>query len=500
MHWLSLVAMVIASALPFPRSPAPRPITATTETGRSLYNHTDNNSSYNGLSNTSMSSITHTRNGKRNYPGKSSVDNITKSNESLKNPKQETFSLTTVSNETGKQSLSNTVENFQLQNDHSRMDYNLPLFYDLKDYNSLDNKNQEKLQRKQSQEGTQGDKTLQNTATDTTGRTLAPTGTEDYKSQGNQSQGNYISFNNQPPGDYKSQNIITHEGNHVTGTTQREKNYSPKAIFKNDYKMPDISVRKRSNPYEGATSLNQIPQDTTTSAGYYDSPERGMEMDSGGTWEGKPREAEENTETPGGNLLGEADLLFLDTHPRVLFSSSPSPPTHPPHLLMLEAGLLAEDEREGDAERGAGPKARTKRSHVSTSRRGERSVCEAVSLWVTDKKTAIDSHGRNVTVLPEIQTLTGPLKQYFYETRCRTAEHRGMGGGGTDRASGGSGLLGVSGGGCLGVDKRQWVSQCKAKQSFVRALTADVNKRVGWRWIRIDSSCVCVLLSRVTRN
>ncbi len=59
--------------------------------------------------------------------------------------------------------------------------------------------------------------------------------------------------------------------------------------------------------------------------------------------------------------------------------------------------------------------------------------------------------------------------------------------------------MGVAGAGCFGVDKKQWVSECKAKQSYVRALTKDANNRIGWRWIRIDSSCVCVLLSRANQ-
>ncbi|KAL4617853.1 hypothetical protein GN956_G20803 [Arapaima gigas] len=177
--------------------------------------------------------------------------------------------------------------------------------------------------------------------------------------------------------------------------------------------------------------------------------------------------------------------MFLDAHPRVLFSSSPSPPSHPPVLLMLEAGLLSDD-----AEETSQAKARPRRSRKSSPRSREMPMCEVESGWVTDKTTAIDSYGKNVTVLPVIQTLTGPLQQYFYETRAGGA-------GGAGRAGGRSG---VSGGSCIGVDKRQWVSECKVKQSFVRALTIDVNKRVGWRWIRINSSCVCVLLSRVTRN
>ncbi|XP_032662314.1 neurotrophin-4, partial [Chelonoidis abingdonii] len=114
------------------------------------------------------------------------------------------------------------------------------------------------------------------------------------------------------------------------------------------------------------------------------------------------------------------------------------------------------------------------------ARRGEMSVCDSVSLWVTDKRTAVDIRGKAVTVLSEVQTLTGPLKQYFFETKCNPA-------GGTT-------------GGCRGVDRRHWLSECKAKQSYVRALTADANKLVGWRWIRIDTACVCTLLSRAGRT
>ncbi|XP_040917620.1 uncharacterized protein LOC121197922 [Toxotes jaculatrix] len=224
----------------------------------------------------------------------------------------------------------------------------------------------------------------------------------------------------------------------------------------------------------------------------------------------------------------EGDEMFLDAHPRVLFSPSLSPPEHPPLLLMLETGLLEEDREDqedmdghieghgdraidrsttvswADSSRVAGevahPVKRDKRSHLIDRRRGEKSVCESESVWVTDKKTAIDSHGQKVTILQEIQTQTGPLKQYFYETRCRQAEQQSNAG----RSRGGSAAAkslgtGVAGAGCLGVDKKQWLSECKAKQSYVRALTKDANNRTGWRWIRIDSSCVCVLLSRANQ-
>ncbi|KAM8844059.1 uncharacterized protein ntf4 [Spinachia spinachia] len=222
--------------------------------------------------------------------------------------------------------------------------------------------------------------------------------------------------------------------------------------------------------------------------------------------------------TEGGlNLAAGLDEMFLDAHPRVLFSPSPSPPEHPPLLLMLESGLLEEDgdgeeqddmHIEGHGDRAidrtpswadtpgaaaARPVRRDKRSHLPDRRRGEKSVCEAQSGWVIDKKTAIDSHGQNVTILQEIQTQTGPLKQYFYETRCREAELPADGA--ASRPVG----TGVAGAGCLGVDRKQWVSQCKAKHSYVRALTKDANNRTGWRWIRIDSSCVCVLLSRANQ-
>ncbi|XP_074553443.1 uncharacterized protein ntf4 [Halichoeres trimaculatus] len=225
----------------------------------------------------------------------------------------------------------------------------------------------------------------------------------------------------------------------------------------------------------------------------------------------------------GNSLDLEGDEMYLDAHPRVLFSPSPSPPEHPPLLLMLETGLLEED---GDREEqedmdghieGHGDRAldrtvdspratpdvaravrRDKRSHLMDRRRGEKSVCESESVWVTDKTTAIDSHGHRVTILQEIQTQTGRLKQYFYETRCRQAEQPSSAARPRGAAAKPVGT-GVAGAGCLGVDKKQWVSECKAKQSFVRALARDANNKTGWRWIRIDSSCVCVLLSRTNQ-
>ncbi|XP_078002392.1 neurotrophin-4 [Phascolarctos cinereus] len=162
----------------------------------------------------------------------------------------------------------------------------------------------------------------------------------------------------------------------------------------------------------------------------------------------------------------EWDLLS----PRVALSRGA--PSGPPLLFLLEASLAAAPANRSRREAGAAAEA---------GRRGELAVCDAVSGWVTDRRTAVDLRGREVEVLGEVPAAGGgPLRQYFFETRCK--------------AAGGPG----GGAGCRGVDRRHWVSECKAKQSYVRALTADGQGRVGWRWIRIDTACVCTLLSRAT--
>uniref|UniRef100_A0A8C8RGR3 Neurotrophin-4 n=1 Tax=Pelusios castaneus TaxID=367368 RepID=A0A8C8RGR3_9SAUR len=156
--------------------------------------------------------------------------------------------------------------------------------------------------------------------------------------------------------------------------------------------------------------------------------------------------------------------------PRVALSSQA--PAGPPVLLLLEEPGVRAAPANGTL--------RVRRAEgVEAARRGEMAVCDSVSVWVTDKRTAVDIRGKTVTVLSEVQTLTGPLKQYFFETKCNPA-------GGT-----------VSG--CRGVDRRHWLSECKVKQSYVRALTMDSDKLIGWRWIRIDTACVCTLLSRAGR-
>ncbi|XP_065807623.1 neurotrophin-3 isoform X1 [Labrus bergylta] len=148
--------------------------------------------------------------------------------------------------------------------------------------------------------------------------------------------------------------------------------------------------------------------------------------------------------------------------PRVLLSDRP--PLQPPPLY------LADDFVDSAA---AGNKTRKKRYAEHKSYRGEYSVCDSESQWVTDKTHAMDTRGDPVTVLAKIKTsATQDIKQYFYETRCRTPR--------------------PFKGGCRGIDDKNWNSQCKTTQTYVRALT-QVRNSVGWRWIRIDTSCVCAL-------
>ncbi|XP_028307151.1 neurotrophin-3 [Gouania willdenowi] len=152
--------------------------------------------------------------------------------------------------------------------------------------------------------------------------------------------------------------------------------------------------------------------------------------------------------------------------PRVLLSNRL--PLQPPPLYLADDFVNGEPD-----EVTAGNKTRKKRYAEHRSYRGEYSVCDSESQWVTDKTQAVDTRGDPVTVLGKIKTsATQDIKQYFYETRCRTPR--------------------PFKGGCRGIDDKNWNSQCKTTQTYVRALT-QVRNSVGWRWIRIDTSCVCAL-------
>lgn len=476
MHWLPLVAMVIASALPFPHNPVSRIAAATTEPGfdkRREHRHVQaarlaappldynfhgnaSQTDYNMAADLGQRTDTQNLQNSKDYV-QSSVDEETRM---FKAENPETHQSKSDSGSDDKRSISLDVpkEGGTLRTEDISKDNSLP---------------------------------------------------KDYKADSS-SRREYSSVV-----DFPKKDILEDSKEKLlqVSTVETNKAVSPAA---------NLKVQRGPQPPVPSDKLRNAPT-TRTGPQWTPGAERVL--------------AEENLNLEAGLGLGtgldsifEGDEMFLDAHPRVLFSSSTSPPEQPPLLLMLETGLLEEDRDREEQEdmdghiEGHGDRAidrsttlswadssrvtkeavravkRDKRSHLIDRRRGEKSVCESESVWVTDKTSAIDLRGQKVTILQEIQTQTGPLKQYFYETRCRQAEQQSntsssRAAGAAQRSVG----TGVAGAGCLGVDKKQWVSECKAKQSYVRALTKDADNRIGWRWIRIDSSCVCVLLSRANQ-
>lgn len=475
MHWLPLVAMVIASALPFPHNPVSRIAAATTDPGfdnRREHRHDPAAHlaappvDYNFHGNASQTDY----NVAAALSQHANRQNLRNRKDFVISPVDEATSTYKVDNQGTYQSNSNSGSD-----DKSSVSLDVP----------------------------------------TEGGALR---TED------------ISEDNSLPKDYKADSSSSRRDYSGFVYLSRKDN-----LQDSSERLLQVSTAETHNAVTRAANLKgqRGPEPTVPSEELRDAPKVGT----GSQWtpeagRGPAEEIWTPEAGPGPGLrpdgVFEGDEMFLDAHPRVLFSPSPAPPEHPPLLLMLETGLLEEDgdreeqedmdghiEGHGDraidrsaipswahpsraAAEAAHPVKRDKRSHLVDRRRGEKSVCEAESVWVTDKTSAIDSHGQTVTILQEIQTQTGPLKQYFYETRCRQAEQQSN----ASRSKGGAAKsigTGVAGAGCLGVDKKQWVSECKAKQSYVRALTKDANNRTGWRWIRIDSSCVCVLLSRANQ-
>uniref|UniRef100_A0A3B4GF49 Neurotrophin-3 n=1 Tax=Pundamilia nyererei TaxID=303518 RepID=A0A3B4GF49_9CICH len=152
--------------------------------------------------------------------------------------------------------------------------------------------------------------------------------------------------------------------------------------------------------------------------------------------------------------------------PRVLLSDRP--PLQPPPLYLSD-NFVSSVPVLG----AAGNKTRKKRHTEHKSYRGEYSVCDSVSDWVMNKTLAYDIKGQRVTVLAKFKTsATKDIRQFFYETHCRTSKPVKDG--------------------CRGIDDKNWNSQCKTAQSYVRALT-QFQDQVSWRWIRINTSCVCAL-------
>ncbi|XP_071323436.1 uncharacterized protein [Trachinotus anak] len=453
MHWLPLVAMVIASALPFPHNPVSRIAAATTEPGF------DNRREHRHDPAARLAAPTLDY----NFHGNASQMDFNTNRQNLQNRKDHL-----------KSSAHEETPTFKVENQETYQSNNSGS--DDKRSVGLDVPNEAGTLRTE----------------DIPEDNFLP---KDYKADSSSRQ-DYSSFV-----DFSKKDNLQDSRDRRFQVSAASKAVSPVANLKGQ-RGPEATV-----PSE------QLRGTSTFRTGIQRTPEESLTLEAGlGLGTGLD------------NIL-EGDEMFLDAHPRVLFSPSLSPPEHPPLLLMLETGLLEEDgdreqqedldghiEGHGDRalDRGptlswadssrvsddvARPVKRDKRSHLMDTRRGERSVCESESVWVTDKQSAIDSRGQKVTILQEIQTQTGPVKQYFYETRCRQAEQQSN----SSRSAAKSPGIGVAGAGCLGVDKKQWLSECKAKQSFVRALTKDAKNRTGWRWIRIDSSCVCVLLSRTNQ-
>ncbi|KAL1278100.1 hypothetical protein QQF64_024773 [Cirrhinus molitorella] len=430
MHWLPLVAMVIASALPFPQSPVPRLVAATIEPGR----NDSNSSSSVPTANISMPTNSSVDTDSHNYSTHDKAPHRTVD-------KQSTFE---------------------------------------EDHISKGRANQENLLTE--------DIFVSNTKQDYTGggRTTGADGSRPHDHRKYKSQKMLVekasSQSNDVLKDYQLKRSQFHEESSIEIETFLKDDRNVRNKLK-DGSLGGSKVSLQSSPVQ--EHLDKAPTDAKESEGFG--------FDNIG-------------------LREEDQLLLLDAHPRVLFSPALSPPKHPPLLLMLELGLLADDVEDeeshmidattsghgGDKEsyrnlllglsdsEGHDPSVRRKRQAVQSTGI-ERSVCEAESGWVTNKKTAVDFRSNTVTILEEIQTQTGPLKQYFYETKCRKPDPNRKGE-----------VQAVEGAGCLGVDKKHWMSRCETKQSYVRALASDENKRIGWRWIRIDSSCVCVLLTRGT--
>ncbi|KAJ7989482.1 hypothetical protein DPEC_G00305000 [Dallia pectoralis] len=430
MHWLPLVAMVIASALPFPRCPVASIVAAVSEPGRSLDSHREN---------IDDSSAT--------LP----ASRVPMDYNSHSNASQKDYDIT-VSGKAGH--LVTTGVNKELR------------------YRSKIKGRLQTLKWKQKQNSHQSKQTVPSKNMNSVGLNA-----------GSNTEGDRL------------------RGTNVSG---RRYDSSQEDYLLNVYKSENSRAGGEISPHH--------------------SPETWTDKD-----DLRPAKQSENSlgleAGQGQEGLHEEELLFLDAHPRVLFSSSRSPPKRPPVLLMLETGTLPEEgdeedeladadghtEGHGDREmdrsaqpgpvdtfRGtSGPAPRLKRSHLSYT---EKSVCDMRSDWV-DKKTAIDSRGHTVSIVSTIKTATGNLKQYFYETTCRRPEQQTAARATASAVEAGEvGVLAKNGGSCLGVDKRQWVSECKDRHTYVRALTIDDKGLHGWRWIRINTSCVCVLLSRVNRH
>uniref|UniRef100_A0A194ARS6 Venom nerve growth factor n=2 Tax=Agkistrodon TaxID=8711 RepID=A0A194ARS6_9SAUR len=179
-----------------------------------------------------------------------------------------------------------------------------------------------------------------------------------------------------------------------------------------------------------------------------------------------PKKAEDQEFGSAANIIVDPKLFQKRRFqsPRVLFSTQPPP--------------LSRDEQNVDNANSLNRNIRAKREDHPVHNRGEYSVCDSVNVWVANKTTATDIRGNVVTVMVDVNINNNVYKQYFFETKCRNPNPVPTG--------------------CRGIDARHWNSYCTTTNTFVKALTMEGNQ-ASWRFIRIDSACVCVI-SRKNEN
>ena len=205
-------------------------------------------------------------------------------------------------------------------------------------------------------------------------------------------------------------------------------------------------------------------------------------------------------DTPLDSSIPEVDPKLFSkrryrSSPRVVFSD-----TAPSHSVW--EGEEAGGGRMGGTRGGRVRRQAGKQKKYNESR-GEFSVCDSIDVWLSNLTRATDIHDQEVIVLPSIKIGNESMKQFFFETTCRTASTlsgppaaaggRGQGGGRGAKAGGGSKS------GCRGIDSRHWNSYCTNTHTYVRALTI-FGKRTAWRLIRINAACVCVLSRKYWRH
>ncbi|XP_007239047.3 uncharacterized protein LOC103042028 [Astyanax mexicanus] len=517
MHWLPLVAMVIASALLFLQCPLPRLVTLTMETGSNIQSSSSAANNFNNSHGDFNSSANETERAPHRTADNYSLEDNTLSSftnvESLANREQSQETLlaerdldkSKTADQTDFRSQGSKSHEHKTLEDSRVLTSNKPQsvrFQEdgsfegvgtgtrgrktlLKDRDNDRTRSKKNLLKDRDSDRSQGKKTLQ------------------HERDSDESQGKKAL-----PKDRNNNGTMTQGKEHLIKDKDSDMSPSTRTLLKDQDNQENSIVNQQlpdSQPVEAA-GVEGVDIDLASA--------EGLEM------------------SIDDILQEDEELLLLASQPRVLFSTSTTPPKHPPLQLLMESGLLPREEeneeeyeeqssadidrtlqeetakpgqaRDGESYRNLllglsdtdspspvlPPRLSRKRRQAGLEGR-ERAACESVSMWVTDKKTAMDFRRRNVTVVEFFETKKGnKIVQHFYETRCRGSK------GGREP----TGEHGMAGGDCLGVDKKHWLSECRTKQGYVRAFTSDSNGRLSWNWIRIDSSCVCVLKSKNHRN